>query len=405
MLSFLFTTLVFLSFAQAEIPHLDLELSGAEISKIYDSQKRIVRISEEKSRLDQAVRAGKRNLEWLQFINEDRSEKISFTNPANQRGIPIDKPSEYNEAIAYQKYTDTVAQMPLTMRKVIVDGENFTKEPPVAIDDYILWGDKIDRAYQTAIRWMMMEPYLSQLANRRYQDMRGYYFIEQEPNRDQTLDSVHNLPPEKKEQITNWLIGVCLNSRLDETSCTTQVKASIRQKTAKAFYLQYRPASQKIWNSFYSIPTLFPGIEWTVHQPDLAKVAFLDPPTQIMRDFLRVNLEDEWKWENWKLKIDFGSSSGVDVIWEPGITPHVPGLGSNQIYMDSNAPLTEWDVQWTIRHEFGHVLGFPDCYLEFYDASRGVIINYQFDTTDLMCSRSGRLKERHFTEMKQHYLK
>ncbi len=63
--------------------------------------------------------------------------------------------------------------------------------------------------------------------------------------------------------------------------------------------------------------------------------------------------------------------------------------------------MTEYDVQWTIRHEFGHVLGFPDCYIEFYEQASGEIINYQIDTSNLMCSRMGHIQEKHFAELKR----
>jgi hypothetical protein len=73
--------------------------------------------------------------------------------------------------------------------------------------------------------------------------------------------------------------------------------------------------------------------------------------------------------------------------------------------MDANTPLTEWDVQWTIRHEFGHVLGFVDCYLEFYDPSEKAIVTYQLDIDHLMCARSGRMQKSMYDVLKQYYLK
>ena len=73
--------------------------------------------------------------------------------------------------------------------------------------------------------------------------------------------------------------------------------------------------------------------------------------------------------------------------------------------MDANAPLTEYDVKWTIRHEYGHVLGFPDCYLEFWDKELKAIVSYQLDTSDLMCSRRGHLKQRHFDALRDAYFR
>jgi hypothetical protein len=73
------------------------------------------------------------------------------------------------------------------------------------------------------------------------------------------------------------------------------------------------------------------------------------------------------------------------------------------ITMDSTSSMDEWDVQWTIRHEFGHSLGLPDCYVEFYDDNEQAMVNYQLDTTNLMCSRRGELQQIHVDELKKAY--
>lgn len=73
--------------------------------------------------------------------------------------------------------------------------------------------------------------------------------------------------------------------------------------------------------------------------------------------------------------------------------------------MDADQPLTEYDAQWTIRHEFGHVLGLPDCYLEYYDPDKEVIVSYQIDIDDLMCSRHGHIQGHHLDELKRVYFR
>ncbi len=71
--------------------------------------------------------------------------------------------------------------------------------------------------------------------------------------------------------------------------------------------------------------------------------------------------------------------------------------------MDANQALEEYNAQWTIRHEFGHVLGLPDCYHEFYDVKLNAYVNYELDSSDIMCSRAGNFKPRIYQELKRVY--
>jgi hypothetical protein len=95
--------------------------------------------------------------------------------------------------------------------------------------------------------------------------------------------------------------------------------------------------------------------------------------------------------------------NGALLKFEAGVVPHVNGLGGNEIVMDSTQPIEEYESQWTIRHEYGHVIGLPDCYHEFYDSELGAFVNYQLDVTDLMCSRAGNMKERIYKELVRVY--
>ena len=393
-----------ISKAQAAVgerpPHFDLQMGGEEWSRVFEAHPEMAKAS---GRLAAAMALGKRNLDWLKHINSRRADKISLTDPESLKGgIPIDKPKEYNESIVYRAYLDLLPLIPGPMRRVLVDGEPFSDEPGLPVKDYIAWGLKIDRLYGNAARWISMVPYLDALKMYRAKDVRGFYFLSRDPDRDSKLKQFDALESAEQVRYRGWLIMMCLNNGLSQSNCANELRTAETNATLPGFYAKYLSRSKTNWESFFRLRTSNPHVSWPRSSPDLAKVSFVRD-TQPIMEFLRVNLEDEWRWGPWRLEVDFGPNAGVQVIWQPGITPHVPALGASTMYMDANAPLTEYDVQWTIRHEFGHVLGLPDCYLEFFDESRGVIVSYQFDVSDMMCSRAGKFKEGHFRELKRVY--
>lgn len=363
--------------------------------------------------LGNVVSLGERNLKWLEHINSFRpaGDKISLTSKDSQRGIPIDKPSEYNPPLIQQKLVDLKPQMPEAMQKVIFGNEAFTKEPPVALADYINWSRELDRVFQSALRWRMMAPWLSYLAERRHNDLRGWYFLSRLENRAEKLRHFDELGDDVRGKVRGWLVNMCFNDNDDEypTGCERVVDAKITAKEdLEAYYQERATHSAGMFNGYFDIPTYAARseIRWENVADGRTRVIapFLDPGTDPVRSFLKDNIEDEWRFQDWKLELPFQRSGAIpQVVFKPGVTPNVNGLGGDTITMNSQQPLTEYDAQWTIRHEYGHVLGFPDCYVEFYEQERNVIVNYQFDIDNLMCSRRGHIQERHLSEMKRVY--
>lgn len=393
---------------QAEIPHLPIDSSGYSYLPYSQTVQVPLRDAWDLTDgMEPIIDMGVRNLEWLQNINEKSKKNISISKPENMRAYPVHSPRIYNREIVLQEFNELKAALPEVMHKVLFENAPLTDKIPLEQAEYEEWALKVDRTYQSAARWRMMQSYLPALAARRTKDVRGYYFLKDIQNLDQKLVKVPTMPADEKEKYTTALVLLCVNANLSVSTCTAELQRHLQQNTTLTFKNKYWARAKTVWNGYFDIPYFgkFPDVRWSKNNLSEARVPFRRPATTELEDFLKLNIEDEWQWESWKLIVDFdlSSTSAIDVRFEPGITPHVPGLGSNIIYMDANAPLSEWDVQWTIRHEFGHNLGFPDCYHEFYDTEKSVIIGYQIDIDDLMCSRRGELKARHFEQMKEAY--
>ncbi|RZA06512.1 MAG: hypothetical protein EOP11_10205 [Proteobacteria bacterium] len=359
--------------------------------------------------LDTVLATGERNLKWLEFINTKRAEKLSFTSKETTRAYPIDAPNEYNPTIIKNEYEALKKEYPAALAAVVFDKKAFPEQPPLPVAEYIAWSFKLDRVYQGAARWRTMQGYLSYLTGQRKQDIRGYYYLNRLADRGNALRNYANLDAKKKAEIKDALVGVCYNGAIATVaSCERDVNERIQAGgDLNSLYAKWEAKSAGVYNKFFQIPAgaARRGFRWeTSATGTVFTTPFTDPGKEDVRRFLQDNIQDEWRFGNWKLLLPFTTANGApEVVFEPGVTPHVNGLGGDTITMNASQPLTEYDAQWTIRHEFGHVLGLPDCYVEFYVPERKVIVNYQIDIDNIMCSRRGHVKQENVSELQKAY--
>lgn len=403
------------------VQHLPLDLDSSEYQRILRS----VRVNEDvgpdhpedvttaAAAVDFLIKKGTRNIDFLKFINTHKApaEQLAFTSAELQKKavIPIDKAKTYSPAILQQQLDDLRKQIPVQLGQIILGTDPFVYPLSVTDEEYLTWARAIDKLYQTASRWKTLEPYLMYLADAKANDIRGYYFLSKEENLEAKLLDWKNLEVADQIRLGVYLEGLCRQDYTPQT-CLSQLRAAqaqhVKDSTSiKKFYDQKVVASQVVYNDFFMIVNPRKDIIWSATMPSQLHLPFRDPQNSAVKSFLKDNIEDEWKLNGWQLILDFVPQAAVNVAFEAGTTPHVDSVGGNTITMDTNQPLFEFGVQWTIRHEFGHVLGFPDCYVEFYDVDRQEMVNYQIDTSNIMCSRAGHLQQTHFDELKKNYYK
>ncbi|MES2527284.1 MAG: hypothetical protein V4598_09355 [Bdellovibrionota bacterium] len=416
------TTLIlgtlFISTAALALPshkhHLDLELTGREyldlLSKTPSKTTNKKIMTEEEVQIERWLAIGKRNLQWVDFVNASRSadRQLSLSSAATQNGNGPSAPRFYNFKLIKEKWGVVSDLLPKSLKAVVLEGKPFTTDLGVTDREFMEWLFQIDSAYQIAARYKLMLPYLEEMKGQAAYDVRGYLQLSDEENLDAKLSDFENLSDLKQSRLTRSLIMVCMNSEKKRPDCRKELNAALANKSLVDFKNQYMPAGEGLYNYFFTIAGTRPDGVWTSADPNSLIFPFANPKNDAVLSFLRDNIEDEWKWEGWQLKLNFVDSEDptmTHIVWEEGATPHVDNAPGTTITMDANTPLSEYDVQWTIRHEYGHVIGFVDCYHEFYDEEEEAFVSYQLDVTNLMCSRRGKLKESHFTELKRAYFK
>ncbi len=220
---------------------------------------------------------------------------------------------------------------------------------------------------------------------------------------DQVLEGYQQTTADEQQKLAEHLNGICLNSLRNETKCESKLQKAIAADQLVDFKNLYWNNSRKVWDSFFDISDPRRDVTWD--SPNVMHVKFKDPNNDTIANWLKENVEDEFQipLKNWRLEMKFERFGfGLSYIeFQKNVTPHVSG--GNKVVMDANTALEEYGVRWTIRHEYGHILRLPDCYHEFYDAKNNLMINYQLDTTDLMCSRAGQMNDRIYEELKRVY--
>jgi hypothetical protein len=96
-------------------------------------------------------------------------------------------------------------------------------------------------------------------------------------------------------------------------------------------------------------------------------------------------------WKSPKFKINLTEVSNIDnntvliKLLENGIS-HVSESEPRTIYLSNNSDLM--GTSKVAAHEFGHILGFPDCYIEFYDIQNKELVYFELsnDNKNIMCS-------------------
>lgn len=383
--------------------HIDLEAP----SQIY--REHLARYSNNKDvdhpAIAKALSWGNRLAQWLEHENarRDSTRQLRLTSANTRRGIPIDSPSIYSEqTVAAELETFQSEIAPLILE--VLNGEAFPEQLPLPDADFIVQARKIDRTYQTAARFKSLKPWMSYYARAKAQDVRAFYFFRENHWTSARMAQFSTFSSELKEQIREQLRELCLNSGSTALGCQRSVANAESRGQLGQLFEQLYAEGERVWNDFFVIPTSAIRSDLTWRLPEIAEIPFNTPSIDRFIPYLRDNIQDEFRFNDWGLRLRFGTfPNGPRLKFEPGVVPHVDGLGGNNIVMDSNQSIEEYESQWTIRHEFGHVLGLPDCYHEFYDSNLQAFVNYQLDVNDLMCSRAGNMNERIFLELEKAY--
>ena len=373
--------------------------------KIQENQEKGIQ-SEEDQQIEMLLAVGKKASKWIEVVNTQRApgEKLDLSSPGSSGGIPMDKPQKSNTEMIMKSYNDFLAASSTLITDVVTSSQELPVNPPVSDEEFVKTLRKLDRIYSSTIRWAGQREYKAWYINKAIFDIRGFTFLKNTPDLEEKLNSYSSMPNEEKSKYYGWLFGLCKNGDFGPSDCKVELDKYVRTNKLFNFYKRFLKYGQSMHDLFFTLKKTRPEIKWNLER-SILNSPFQTPERSDVQKWLKENIEDEWQGAGFNLTIDYkkNMSNAPRIEFKEGVTAHVNGIGGNLITMEAEYPIETKDQKYTIRHEYGHVLGFQDCYLEFFDTSEKAMVYYEVDVDNIMCSRNGKLKPTHIEQLQKSY--
>ncbi len=277
---------------------------------------------------------------------------------------------------------------------------------------------RLTAATQLAVRYKNYSCQLNHLAQRKKNDVRSYYKLRSMECADQQngtcLETRLNRWKEKDDVLYKDLLSMCTKVH-SEALCMSMISFSHVKRSLLSFYLNLKKEfHRKVIDPLFLIESKSPHLSCHTNEQG-QKVLTLDlvvSPNDIVRFagglYTALSyVESSWSTKNVLFKVNhLNVGEGKPVVkFKKGITSHVDSHTKSVISL--NTKLTGLGLTKTLAHEIGHVIGFKDCYIEFYDHEKQSLIYYEIDRDkgNIMCSidRGYKAPDEYIDQLAQHY--
>jgi hypothetical protein len=250
-------------------------------------------------------------------------------------------------------------------------------------------------------RWESVLCNLDQLKKNKDKDVRDFLKLEKNKIVENKLSF------RQKEKI----LGLC--ERGNGKNCAGKINNSTKKETVAWYYHNIsKKFKAKVYDKLFSLSSFSKTArKYNCYRED-SKIVMTIPsyfPNETVKNITTTSIQKYWNDnDRLEIKLDFKNAAGPNTFsidLHDGNGSFVNSKRPNVInlskpYFDSYRG-NYAKVVTVIAHEFGHVLDFPDCYVEFYDESTKEKVYYEVEPGNLMCSLGPRAKipEQYFEEL------
>ena len=251
--------------------------------------------------------------------------------------------------------------------------------------------DEILSLYNKAQRFEDLRCFFGTLVNKQSGDLRPYYTLRDYCSKENADGTCAESEYANNDEVKKNILQICesFNSKFH---CLLEFSMNQRASTLAAFANRYQQkfVREKIDTLFqlrpsHSIFSCQKNQDQIVMNVEVFAPGFNQ---QLLQNLLAV-VEQTWTSQAIKVQIKIlqaPTANSVQIISIANGISHVPNDNNHIVYLNTTLPT--YTMSLVLSHEFGHVLGFPDCYIEFFDIAKKELVYYELDANnmDIMCS-------------------
>lgn len=255
--------------------------------------------------------------------------------------------------------------------------------------------DEILLLYNKAQRFEDLRCSMGTLAGKPTDDLRPYYNLVQYCSVESGPDGCTDSDYLNNKELYKNALSLC-EAFYSGTHCAAEFRLAEKKDSLSSLVLQYRQrfSSNKIEELFRlnSDHLKFDCQK----EADLSKnittmiipIFAVGIDAKVVSDLLAY-AEKQWTSDRLKIQfqvLDSATSSTVQIISMTSGISHVPNDNNHFIYLNTSLP--SYEMSKVLAHEMGHVLGFPDCYIEYFDNAKKELVYYEIaeKNMNIMCS-------------------